>query len=90
MRFTRKVCLSVLTAAMALGAAPALAAAAPPPDPQFPGIEPCRPGFVQVWVDRPGTRPRIEIDKWGNFTLIPAEPPFHGYECQPYVLRPHV
>jgi hypothetical protein len=81
MRFTRKVVLPVLMAAAALGAAPALAAAAPTPPPVL-GDQPCPPGQVQVWVDREGTPPQLLIDQFGRITWIPGAPPFHGYECQ--------
>jgi hypothetical protein len=88
MRFTRKVVLSVATAAAALAAAPALASAAPTPPPIF-GDQPCGPGYEQVWVDREGTPPKLLIDQFGRITLIPGDPPFHGYECQKLVLKFH-
>ena len=89
MRFTRKICFSVLTAATALGAAPALAAADAPPPPgprQIVWDQPCPPGQFLTWVEHPGTPPRIYIDELGRIKFIPGEPPFSGYECQSYKL----
>lgn len=91
MRFTRKIAFSVVTAAMALGAAPALAAAdAPPPNDyhQLVYNQPCPPGQYLEWVDRLGTPPKLLIDpRTGRMHWVGGEPEFHGWECQPVQLE---
>ena len=98
MRLTRTVCTSVLTAALALSAAPALAA-----DPpviledrlehdgpwivkEWPG---CPRGERAVWVDRPGNPSKVLIDyHTGEITFTDWVVEFHGWECQPITLVP--
>jgi hypothetical protein len=88
MRFTRTACLSALTVAAALSTvAPALAA--PGDGPVRLERPSCPPGERAVWVDRLATPPQLFIDpRTGRITWIPGEPEFHGWECQPILLRP--
>jgi len=86
MRFTRTACLSALTLALALSAAPALAA---PADPSRTLEQPCPPGQWLVWVDRPAGLPKLYIDpRTGQIEWYPGEPEFHGWACQPIKLSP--
>jgi hypothetical protein len=95
MRFTRTVCFSVVTLAMALGASPALAS--PPElvrdptvvgslDPQgpvrnWPG---CPRGTNSVFVDRPAKPAKLYFDeRTGEFTFYEGQEAFVGWECQP-------
>jgi hypothetical protein len=89
MRFTRKLGVTVAATAALVGAVPALASAAPPPPPTIWGDQACPPGQIMTWVDREGTPPRLIIDELGRIKLIPGDPPFHGWTCQPYKLRPY-
>jgi hypothetical protein len=86
MRFTKTACVSAVTLASALSAAPALAAPAGPlPVWDRPA---CRPGEQAVWVDRLATPGRIVVGLHGEKTYIPGEQELHGWECQPIRLLP--
>lgn len=99
MRFTRTVFSSVLTLALAVSAAPALAAgdgtrdisAALKDGPRllWEDRPACSPGERAIWVDRAGSPPELYIDPYtGRITWYPGEPEFHGWDCQPIKLRP--
>jgi len=104
MRFTRTACTSALTLALALSAAPALAAG-DPTTPIGPGpdiwklledrqkwshgpMPDCPAGQRAVWVSRPGKPPRIYVDHLGRITIVKGELPYEGWECALRTLTP--
>ena len=87
MRFTKTVCVSVLTLATAFSAAPALAADTGDPKFLWEDRPACPWGQWAVWVDRPGTPPVLDLTKGGK-QWTPGQPPFQGWECQPIKLQP--
>jgi hypothetical protein len=104
MRFTRTACTSALTLALALSAAPALAADPPTPIGAGPDISlllqdrqkwmlhgpmpDCPAGERAVWVSRPGIAPQFYIDELGRIKLLKGELPYEGWECAPRTLTP--
>ena len=97
MRFTKVVLSAALTLALAVGAAPALAADGPTRDlsllqqgARHPVADQpaCPTGQRAAGVDRAGTLPQLHIDQWGRITFTPGEPEFHGWVCQDVTLVP--
>ena len=91
MRYTKTVCSSALMLALALGAAPAMAADDGTGQPRWLWEDrpACPQGERAVWVDRAGSPPKLYFDpRTGRITFEPGEPEFHGWECQPLTLRP--
>jgi hypothetical protein len=98
MRFTRTVFSSVLTLALALSAAPALAAddvtrdisAALQDGPRllWEDRPACSPGETAVWVDRAASPGEFYVGPTGEKTYYPGDSELHDWVCQPIKLRP--
>jgi hypothetical protein len=89
MRFTRTACLSALTVAAALSTvAPALAAPGDGPRCVWSGPAARRVSGRSGSTGSPLPRSCSSDPRTGRITWIPGEPEFHGWECQPILLRP--